>query len=125
MILDLPGVFEDDKPIYIQLMERFRYDIVSGNLEMGEKISSVRTLAQKFGVNPNTVQKALSELEEEGLLYTERTAGRFVTENSLLLESVRYKEARRITGEFISKMQDLGYSEEEMIGFLPKDSSFT
>ena len=111
--------FNESMPIYLQLMEKIRYEIISGKLEPGSKIEAVRTLAAKFAVNPNTVQKALSELEEEELLYTQRTAGRYVTENTLIIESMRYKEAKRITDTFVSQMRSLGYDEEEILEFLP------
>ena len=111
--------FNESMPIYLQLMDRIRQDIISGTLQPGDKISSVRELANKFGVNPNTMQKALAELENEELVYAERTAGRFVTENKLLIESIRFKEARKITEEFIHQMQCLGYNEEEIFDFLP------
>lgn len=111
--------FNESMPIYLQLMETIKHDIISGSLEPGTKIDSVRDLAVRFGVNPNTMQKALSELEREELLHAERTAGRFVTKNKLLIESIRYKEARSITEGFIKQMKSLGYSEEEIIDFLP------
>lgn len=111
--------FNESMPIYLQLMDKIRQDIIAGILKPGEKISSVRELANKFGVNPNTMQKALAELENEELVHAERTAGRFVTDNKLLIESIRYKEARKITEEFINQMQSLGYSEAEIFDFLP------
>lgn len=111
--------FNESMPIYLQLMEKIKHDIISGSLEPGAKIDSVRDLARRFGVNPNTMQKALSELEREELLHAERTAGRFVTTNKLLIESVRYKEAKSITEVFIKRMKSLGYTEEEIIEFLP------
>lgn len=111
--------FNESMPIYLQLMEKIKHDIISGLLEPGAKIDSVRDLAARFGVNPNTMQKALSELEGEELLHAERTAGRFVTTNKLLIESIRYKEAKSITEGFIKQMKSLGYTEEEIIDFLP------
>jgi len=111
--------FNESMPIYLQLMDKIKQDIISGQLEPGAKIHSVRELASKFGVNPNTMQKAFAELEREEILHAERTAGRFVTKNKLLIESIRYKEARRITESFIKQMKSLGYTEEEIIEFLP------
>lgn len=100
-------------------MDFIKHDIISGKLEAGAKIESVRTLAAYYSVNPNTMQKALSELENEELLHAERTSGRYVTSNKLLIESVRFKEARKITETFISQMKSLGYSEQEIVDFLP------
>ena len=74
-------IFNDDRPIYIQLVEMLRIQIVSGKLKKGERIPSVRELALTARVNPNTMQKALAELEDEGLIYTERTNGKYVTED--------------------------------------------
>ncbi|MFV0517077.1 MAG: GntR family transcriptional regulator [Aminipila sp.] len=111
--------FNESMPLYLQLMSKIRQEIISGKLEPGSKIDSVRDLAARFSVNPNTMQKALAELEREELLKAERTAGRFVTTNRLLIESIRYKEAKSITESFIKQMKSLGYSEEEIIEFLP------
>lgn len=111
--------FNENTPIYIQIMEIIRNEIISGKLEPGSKVEAVRVLAKKFEVNPNTVQKALSELEEEELLYTKRTAGRYVTDNSLIIESIRFKEARKITENFVSQMRSLGYDGEQILEFLP------
>ena len=116
-------VFNESMPIYLQLMERIKHEIISGNLEPGSRLASVRELAAKFGVNPNTMQKALSELEREELLHAERTAGRFVTTNQLVINSVRYKEARRIADTFLRQMESLGYSQEELREFLPGSMS--
>ena len=111
--------FNESMPIYLQLMDKIKQDIISGQLEPGAKIDSVRELAARFGVNPNTMQKAFAELEREEILHAERTAGRFVTKNKLLIESIRFKEARRVTESFIKQMKSLGYVEEEIIDFLP------
>ena len=73
--------FRSDLPIYTQLVDRIKQDIVSGVLPPGEKLNSVRDLAAEAGVNPNTMQRALQELERDGLLYTQRTSGRYVTDD--------------------------------------------
>ena len=74
-------IFDNERPIYIQLVELIRIDIVSGKYEKGSKLPSVRELALTMKVNPNTMQKALVELENEKLIYTERTNGKYVTED--------------------------------------------
>ena len=79
-------IFDNERPIYIQLVEKIRLEIVSGKLKSGERLPSVRELALISRVNPNTMQKALAELEDEGLIYTERTNGKFVTDNKELIE---------------------------------------
>ena len=78
-------IFNNDKPIYLQLLENIRIEIVSGILKPGDRLLSVRELALKMKVNPNTLQKALAELENEGLIYTERTNGKFVTNDTNLI----------------------------------------
>ena len=77
-------IFDNIRPIYIQIVELVKLDIISGRLNKGDKISSVRDFAMQFKVNPNTVQKALAELEKGGLIYTERTNGKFVTNDEEL-----------------------------------------
>lgn len=75
-------IFDNDRPIYIQLVEQLKQYIVSARLKPGERLPSVRDLAMESKVNPNTMQKALSELEDDKLIYTERTNGKFVTDDS-------------------------------------------
>ena len=81
--------FDNERPIYIQLVEKLRIEIVSGKLKPGERIASVRELAFTTKVNPNTMQKALVELEGEGLIYTERTNGKFITTDQNLIEKAK------------------------------------
>ena len=83
--------FDNERPIYIQLVEMIRIDIVSNKFKKGERLPSVRELALTMKVNPNTMQKALVELEEEKLIYTERTNGKFVTDDEKLIEKTKKK----------------------------------
>ena len=76
----MPWNLDNDRPIYMQLMERIQQDIISGAYQPGDKLPSVRDLAVEAAVNPNTMQKALSELERCGLVYSQRTSGRFITD---------------------------------------------
>ena len=80
---------DNNKPVYIQLVEQLKSKIISGEFKAGDKIDSVRSLAEEAQVNPNTMQKALVELENEGLVYTERTNGKFVTQDNKLIEKKR------------------------------------
>jgi GntR family transcriptional regulator len=105
--------FQSNIPIYLQLVNKFKYRIVSGELEAGSKIDSVRDLAIKYEVNPNTMQRALAELEREGLVYSERTAGRYITKNKELIVKMRETIANEIIDQFIKRMESLGYSQEE------------
>ena len=83
--------FENDRPIYIQLVEKLKLAIVAGEYPAGERLPSVRDLAIEIKANPNTVQRALVDLEQTGLIYTERTNGKFVTEDKELVQEIREK----------------------------------
>lgn len=108
---------EENMPIYVQIMNKVRDAIASGELSPGDRVASVRDLAAAFEVNPNTMQRALTELEREGLLVSERTMGRFVTEDQSLIEELRSKAATEAADAFRREMKALGFSEEEMISF--------
>ena len=85
----MPWDLDNDRPIYVQLMEKIRLDIMSGVYRPGDKLPSVRDLALDAAVNPNTMQKALSELERNGLVYSQRTSGRFITEDENMLKQLK------------------------------------
>lgn len=102
-------IFDNDRPIYVQLVEKLRIEIVSVKLKSGERIPSVRELALTVRVNPNTMQKALSELENEGLIYTERTNGKFVTENRELIEKIKKELAEEKVKNYINDMKNRTY----------------
>lgn len=104
----------DDRPIYLQLMEHIQGDILSGVYPLGGKLPSVRDLAACASVNPNTMQKALSELERSGLLYSQRTSGRFVTEDEQLIQSLQASIAEKEIAEFLKKMERYGLKKEEI-----------
>ena len=110
--------FDNERPIYIQLVEKIRLDIISGKLKSSERILSVRELALEARVNPNTMQKALVELEEEGLLYTERTNGKYVTDNKKLIEKIKNELAHEKVNNFLEDMNNIGISSEEIINYL-------
>ena len=99
-----------DAPIYQQLSRQIRLGIVSGEYAPGERLPPVREL----GVNPNTMQRAMTELEREGLVFPQRTAGRFVTEDAELIAQARQTLAREQTEEFLSAMRSLGYAPGEI-----------
>jgi len=109
---------DNDRPLYLQLMERIQMDIISGKYSAGDKLPSVRDLALAASVNPNTMQKALSELERSGLVYSQRTSGRFITENQEMLQKLKYSLASEHIKEFINKMKSLGFDEEELCNLL-------
>ena len=110
--------FRSDLPIYSQLVEQIKLGIVSGNLLPGERLMSVRDMATEAGVNPNTMQRALQELERDGMVYSQRTAGRFVTENMQVIERAKKKFAEEQIRSFLEAMKKLGYQWEEMLSLL-------
>ena len=110
--------FTADAPIYLQIVEKMKQMIVSGKYKCGEQLPTVRELASEAGVNPNTVQRALSELENTGLVYSNRTSGRFITEDESLVMEVKSHIALKETTEFFRKMKSLGLGKEEIISFI-------
>ena len=108
-------ILEADRPIYTQLVDKIQRDIVSGIYQAGEKIPSVRELATEAAVNPNTMQKALVELERIGLLYTQRTSGRFVTEDEGMINKVKEEMASKQIQIFLENMKQLGYDVNQTI----------
>ena len=102
--------FDSSRPIYAQLVERLKARILAGTYPPGGHLDSVRDLAAAAGVNPNTMQRALAQLETEGLVRTERTSGRYVTEDTELIEQLRTEAARKLAEEFLVKMRGIGYS---------------
>lgn len=110
--------FDNERPIYIQLVELIRIKIVSGEFQRGQKIPSVRELALAMKVNPNTMQKALVELEDEKLIYTERTNGKYVTEDEKLIEKVKNELAKEKVKNYINSMNSIGISFDEAVKYL-------
>ena len=109
--------FSNDAPIYSQLIHQIQVGIVSGAFPPGQRLPSVRDLATEAGVNPNTMQRALNELEREGLLVSERTSGRFVTKDTAQIDAMRRQLAEEAAARFRREMQTLGFSEAEMLAF--------
>ena len=102
--------FSEDRPIYAQIIEQIKRSVVSGELRAGDKMPPVRELAGEAGVNPNTMQRALSELERTGLIFSQRTSGRFITEDTDLIAEVKAKLANEKISEFLRDMEQLGYT---------------
>ena len=110
--------FRNDLPIYTQLMHRLSEGIVSGVYAPGEKLPSVRDFALEAGVNPNTMQRALTDLEREGLVFSLRTSGRFVTENVEMIREAKYRMAEEKAKEFLNSMKKIGCSAQEIVMLL-------
>lgn len=111
-------IFDNERPIYIQLVEMIRVDIVSGKFEKGQRLPSVRELALMMKVNPNTMQKALAELEDEKLIYTKRTNGKYVTEDEKLIEKAKKKLAQEKVNNYLNSMKNIGINYELVIQYL-------
>ena len=108
-------IFDNERPIYIQLVEMIRIDIVSGKFKKGQKLPSVRELALIMKVNPNTMQKALVELENENLIYTERTNGKYVTEDEKLIEKVKKELAQEKVNNYLNSMKNIGINYDSAV----------
>ena len=116
----MPWNLDNNKPIYLQLVERIQMDIVSGVYHAGDKLPSVRELAADAAVNPNTMQKAFTELERSGLVYTQRTNGRYITEDQERISRVREELARECTQSYLSNIRRLGYEREQALALAQK-----
>lgn len=104
-----------DRPVYIQLVEQMKIKIVAGEYQAGERIPSVRELAAEAAVNPNTMQKALAELERTGLMYSQRTSGRFITDDKNMIDDLKKEIAMEQIDTFISNMAAIGISKTEIM----------
>ncbi len=110
--------FRNDSPIYTQLTQRLTQAIVAGEFRPGERLPSVRELAVEAGVNPNTVQRALADLERDGLVFSQRTAGRFVTGDVSMIENAKLRLADQCVENFLPEMAKLGCGRDEVIALL-------
>ena len=112
--------FKDDRPIYSQLVDLIKIGIVSSEWQPGSKLPSVRDLAEEAVVNPNTMQRALSDLERDGLVYSKRTSGRYITEDNDMIDSVRKTIAEENINSFLDSMKKLGFTPEETLEVFKK-----
>ena len=112
---------DDDRPIWLQLTEQLTRLIVSGEYPPGSRLPSVRELAEQAGVNPNTMQRALSQLEADGLASSNRTAGRMVTENTAIIEATRKRMAKKHMEIYVSAMAQLGYDSAKAAALLKEE----
>ena len=112
--------FNDEQPIYQQIISQIKERIVAGEWKAGSKLKSVRELALEAGVNPNTMQKALAELEREGLVHSQRTAGRFVSDNKEKTDRLQEEMTMECIKTFVAQMEKMGYKKEQIIEMLNK-----
>lgn len=106
--------FNEKSPIYSQIAEHIKMQIVSQEIKSGDQLPTVRELAQEAGVNPNTMQRAFTELEREGMVFSQRTSGRFVTEDNLLIGKIRQQVAKAELANFVNNMKKIGYKLDEI-----------
>ena len=109
---------DNNKPVYIQLVEQLKVKIISGEIELDSKLDSVRSLAADAMVNPNTMQKALAELEREGFVYSKRTSGRIVTDNKELIENERKNLVKDNVKKTLDTLINLGYTNDEILNLV-------
>ena len=112
--------FNEDTPIYVQIIEKIKADIVSGKLKGGDKLPSVREIAETFKVNPNTVQRVYMELEREGVASPQRGIGTFVTEGEKLVEQLKTTQAQKYTKRYVGEMKELGMKNSEVLDNVKK-----
>lgn len=115
--------FKDNIPIYLQIVEDIKMQIMADKLREDDKVASVRELALLYGVNPNTVQKALSELERESLVRTERTAGRYICATKQQIKEMKEKIAQEEITAFLQKMKDIGYEKEDIVMMIQRSET--
>jgi DNA-binding transcriptional regulator YhcF (GntR family) len=117
-VLKMQWDINSERPVYIQLIEQIQASIISGYFKPADKLPSVRDLAAEASVNPNTMQKALAELERTGLVYSNRTSGRYITSDLLLIKELKKQSAKNLVIDFLDKMNQLGYEKEEVLSIL-------
>ena len=108
--------FSNDKPIFQQLVDRITLDIISGKYSPGDKLEAVRDLAVTAGVNPNTMQRALTEIEATGLIYSKRGDGRYIGEDENVIDAIKNQYVKESVDEFICSLRALGLSENDILG---------
>ncbi len=116
--------FRSDQPIYTQLVEQMTQAILSGAFAPGERLPAVRDLAMQAGVNPNTMQRAMAELEQRGLIFAQRTSGRFVTDRADVIGGAKATLARQRVAEFAASMSRMGYNKEQTLQLLQEEEEF-
>lgn len=107
--------FDEKSPIYAQIAQHVKMQIISNQVKSGDQLPTVREYAEEAGVNPNTMQRAFTELEREGMVYSQRTSGRFVTEDTDLIAEKRLEVAQLELQNFVDNMQKIGFSKEDIV----------
>lgn len=107
--------FDNTVPIYLQVIRQLKKDLIQGNLKLGEKMLSTRELAIEYQINPNTASRIYKELELEGICYTKRGLGTFVTEDRNVLKTIKEEMAETAIAQFVESMQGIGFTKEEVV----------
>lgn len=107
-------------PIYMQIIDKIKHEIVSGERLPGSRVETVRDMAQDMGVNPNTVQRAFAELEREGLMFTERTSGRYITDDAELIKKIKEELIFSSIADFVSHMRKSGFTDDDIVRLVKK-----
>ncbi|MBU3098233.1 MULTISPECIES: GntR family transcriptional regulator [Clostridium] len=114
--------FNDKSPIYLQIMDIIKMDIVIGKLKSNDKLPSVREMATNMNVNPNTLQRSYQELERLGIVYTQRGTGTFVVESENMVDDLKREMAKEVIDSFILRMRNLGFNDNEIIRAVSKET---
>lgn len=110
--------FDNTVPIYLQVIRQIKKDLIQGNLHLGEKLLSTRELAIKYQINPNTASRIYKELESEGICYTKRGLGTYVTEDQNVLIQIKEEMAETALGQFVESMKSIGFTKEDVLRLL-------
>lgn len=113
--------FDEKSPIYLQIMDLIKTNIATKKLNVGDKLPSVRELASKLKVNPNTLQRAYQELERESIVYTQRGTGTFIKEDLNMISKLKSEMAKEVVDSFIERMKNLGFSREEIVDVISQE----
>jgi len=114
--------FNDKMPIYLQIIDLIKMDIVTGKLKSKDKLPSMREMAMNLNVNPNTLQRSYQELERLGIVYTQRGTGTFVGEGKDLVDDLKREMAKEVIESFIFRMKSLGFTNNEIIKYVSKET---
>ncbi len=112
--------YNNNLPIYLQVINQIKKDMIQGRLPMGEKLPSTRELAVQYQINPNTAVRVYKEMEQSGMCFTKRGLGTFVTEDAEVIKTMKEEMAKELLDGFVSEMQDLGFTKEELVELLSK-----
>ena len=112
--------YNNNLPIYLQVINQIKKDMIQGRLPMGEKLPSTRELAVQYQINPNTAARVYKEMEQAGMCCTKRGLGTFVTEDMEVITKMKEEMAGELLENFVQEMQDLGFTKEELIAIIEK-----